>query len=34
LTKPSSSTGRKALDLYLKEIKKIEPLSPQEEVAI
>ena len=34
MTKPSSSTGRKALDLYLKEIKKIEPLSPQEEVAI
>jgi RNA polymerase primary sigma factor len=34
LTKPSSSTGRKALDLYLKEIKKIEPLSPQEEVAL
>ncbi len=34
MTKPSSSTGRKALDLYLKEIKKIEPLSPQEEVAL
>ena len=34
MTKPSSSTRRKALDLYLKEIKKIEPLSPQEEVAI
>jgi len=34
LTKPSSSTRRKALDLYLKEIKKIEPLSPQEEVAL
>jgi len=34
LTKPYSSTGRKALDLYLKEIKKIEPLSPQEEVAL
>ena len=34
MTKPSSSTGRKALALYLKEIKKIEPLSPQEEVAI
>ena len=34
MTKPSSSTGRKALDLYLKEIKKIEPLSPKEEVAI
>ena len=34
MTKPSSSTGRKALDLYLKEIKKIEPLSSQEEVAI
>ena len=34
MTKPSSSTGPKALDLYLKEIKKIEPLSPQEEVAI
>ena len=34
MTKPSSSTRRKALDLYLKEIKKIEPLSPQEEVAL
>jgi len=34
LTKPSSSTRRKALDLYLKEIKKIEPLSSQEEVAL
>jgi len=34
LTKPSSSTRRNALDLYLKEIKKIEPLSPQEEVAL
>jgi len=34
LTKPSSSTRRKALDLYLKEIKKIEPLSPQKEVAL
>ena len=34
MTKPSSSTGRKALDLYLKEIKKIEPLSPQDEVAL
>ena len=34
MTKPYSSTGRKALDLYLKEIKKIEPLSPQEEVAL
>lgn len=34
MTKPSSSTGRKALDLYLKEIKKIEPLSSQEEVAL
>ena len=34
MTKPFSSTGRKALDLYLKEIKKIEPLSPQEEVAL
>ena len=34
MTIPSSSTGRKALDLYLKEIKKIEPLSPQEEVAL
>lgn len=26
--------GRKALDLYLKEIKKLEPLSPQEEVVL
>ncbi len=34
MTKPSSSTRRKALDLYLKEIKKIEPLSSQEEVAL
>ena len=34
MTIPSSSTGRKALDLYLKEIKKIEPLSSQEEVAL
>ncbi len=34
MTKPSSSTRRNALDLYLKEIKKIEPLSPQEEVAL
>ena len=34
MTKPFSSTGRKALDLYLKEIKKIEPLSPQDEVAL
>lgn len=34
MTNPSSSTRRKALDLYLKEIKKIEPLSPQEEVAL
>lgn len=28
----SISTGRRALDLYLKEIKKLKPLSPQEEV--
>ncbi len=28
------SQGRKALDLYLKEIKKLEPLSPQEEVVL
>lgn len=34
MTKPSSSTGRKALDLYLKEIKKLEPLAPREEVAL
>ncbi len=31
MTKPSP-TGRKALDLYLKDIKKLEPLSPHEEV--
>lgn len=34
MTKSSSSTGRKALDLYLKEIKKLEPLAPREEVAL
>ena len=34
MTKASPPSGRRALDLYLKEIKKIEPLSPQEEVAI
>ena len=31
MTKPTPA-GRKALDLYLKEIKKLEPLSPHEEV--
>jgi RNA polymerase primary sigma factor len=34
LTKPTPPQGRKALDLYLKEIKKLEPLSPQEEVVL
>jgi RNA polymerase primary sigma factor len=34
LTKPSSVSGRRALDLYLKEIKLIEPLSPKEEVSL
>jgi len=34
LTKPSSVSERRALDLYLKEIKLIEPLSPQEEISL
>ncbi len=34
MTKPTPPQGRKALDLYLKEIKKLEPLSPQEEVVL
>jgi RNA polymerase primary sigma factor len=34
LTKPTPPQGRKALGLYLKEIKKLEPLSPQEEVVL
>lgn len=34
MTKPIPPQGRKALDLYLKEIKKLEPLSPQEEVVL
>jgi RNA polymerase primary sigma factor len=34
LTKPSSVSDRRALDLYLKEIKLIEPLSPQEEISL
>jgi len=34
LTKPSSVYERRALDLYLKEIKLIEPLSPQEEISL
>jgi RNA polymerase primary sigma factor len=34
LTKPTPPQGRKALDHYLKEIKKLEPLSPQEEVVL
>ena len=34
MTKASPPSGRRALDLYLKEIKKIEPLSPQDEVAL
>ena len=34
MTKPSSVSDRRALDLYLKEIKLIEPLSPQEEISL
>ncbi|HBN44882.1 MAG TPA: RNA polymerase sigma factor RpoD/SigA [Candidatus Marinimicrobia bacterium] len=34
MTKPSPPTGRRALDLYLKEIKKLEPLPPKEEVVL
>lgn len=34
MTKPTPPQGRKALGLYLKEIKKLEPLSPQEEVVL
>ena len=34
MTKPSSVSERRALDLYLKEIKLIEPLSPQEEISL
>lgn len=34
MTKPIPPQGRKALGLYLKEIKKLEPLSPQEEVVL
>ncbi|HIC39351.1 MAG TPA: sigma-70 family RNA polymerase sigma factor [Candidatus Marinimicrobia bacterium] len=34
MTKPSSVYERRALDLYLKEIKLIEPLSPQEEISL
>jgi RNA polymerase primary sigma factor len=34
LTKLSSVSDRRALDLYLKEIKLIEPLSPQEEISL
>ncbi|MBC8322223.1 MAG: sigma-70 family RNA polymerase sigma factor [Candidatus Marinimicrobia bacterium] len=34
MTKPMPSQGRKALELYLNEIKKLEPLSPQEEVVL
>ena len=34
MTKPSSVSDRRALDLYLKEIKLIEPLSSQEEISL
>lgn len=34
MTKPSFVSDRRALDLYLKEIKLIEPLSPQEEISL
>ena len=34
MTKPSSVSDRRALDLYLNEIKLIEPLSPQEEISL
>ena len=34
MTKLSSVSDRRALDLYLKEIKLIEPLSPQEEISL
>jgi RNA polymerase primary sigma factor len=34
LTKPSSVSDRRALDLYLKEIKLIEPLSTQQEISL